>query len=62
MKSVRLNRRQVDKLSDIFADTGLICLATIVIPAVLDRINLFLVLLGSISTAFFLFTSLQFRR
>lgn len=45
---VKLNRNQIHKLSDICSDVGLIALATIVLPAVFDKIDENKIVLGSL--------------
>lgn len=52
MKFARLNKRQIDKLSDISSDAGLVSLAVVVLPAVLDKFNATQVLLGIVTTIF----------
>lgn len=58
----RLNDRQVEKLSDISSDIGLVTLASVVIPAALDRYNLFAVILGLLATFIFWLISLRLRK
>ncbi|MBI2051675.1 hypothetical protein HYT33_02840 [Candidatus Roizmanbacteria bacterium] len=43
----RLNKTQVEKISDIASDLGLVAVASIVLPAVVDRLNGLLVILGT---------------
>lgn len=50
MKFTRLNRRQIDQLSSIAADAGLVSLATVVLPALLDKVDLNQIVLGLIVT------------
>lgn len=45
-----LSKRQLEKLSDISADIGLVALASVVLPAVLDRFNLTLATVGTTIT------------
>lgn len=47
---MNLSKRRLEKLSDIAADVGLVCLASIVLPAVLDKFNPPQVILGVIIT------------
>lgn len=56
------NQKQVEKLSDIFEDIGLVVLASVVIPSFLDRFNLHLILLGLGITSLFWYLSLLVRR
>ncbi|HCS79420.1 TPA: hypothetical protein DIV55_06835 [Patescibacteria group bacterium] len=44
----QLNKRQLEKLSDISSDIALVSLASVVLPAVFDRYNSEMVALGSI--------------
>ena len=43
---LRFNRKQIDKLSDIVSDIGLVSLAAVAIPSLLDRVDLIRVILG----------------
>ena len=47
---VKWNKRQIEKLAEISSDVGLVALASVVLPAVLDKFNLLLVTLGLIIT------------
>ncbi len=47
---MNLNDRQLEKLSDIFADIGLVALASVVIPAVFNRLDLQILSAGLIIT------------
>ena len=58
----RLNEKQLEKLSDISSDVGLIALAVVAIPAVLDKFDLFRVVLGLIGTILFWVFSLWLKR
>lgn len=58
----RLNRRQLDKLSDIFSDAALIALASVVLPAVFDKPDPLKVILGLVITFLCWFISLFLRR
>ncbi|MBI3289899.1 hypothetical protein HYZ78_00710 [Candidatus Microgenomates bacterium] len=62
MKFTRLNRKQIDKLSDITSDVGLVSLASVILPALLDRFDLTLVLLGMLATVFSWITSLWLKK
>lgn len=46
----KLNEKQIDQLSDISKDLGMISLASVVLPAVLDKLNPLLVTLGAFIT------------
>lgn len=50
MIRLRFNRRQLDKLADIFSDIGLVIFASMVIPYLFDRINLNMLILGLVAT------------
>ncbi|MBI3559888.1 hypothetical protein HY087_02065 [Candidatus Gottesmanbacteria bacterium] len=43
---MRLTKHRLDKLSDIASDVGLVSLASVVLPAVLDKFDLTQVILG----------------
>lgn len=58
----RLSKRQLEKLSDISSDVGLIALASVVLPAALDKFNPVAVLLGLLATFIFWTISLFLRR
>jgi len=58
----RLNRRQLDKLSDIFSDVALVALAVLAVPALFDRWDPLRVVLGLIATIFFWYASLILRK
>lgn len=46
-------KSQLEKLADLAGDTGLVCLATMVVPPLFDRSSLFTIALGVILTIFF---------
>jgi hypothetical protein len=58
----KLSIKQLEKLSDISSDVGLISLASVVLPAVLDRLNPIMLVLGLIATIFFWVFSIWLRR
>jgi len=58
----KLSRKQIAKLSDISSDVGLVFLASVVIPAALDKFNLVAVVLGLTATFIFWIISLTLRR
>lgn len=62
MKIPKLNRKQLDKLSDIASDVALVSLASIVLPAMFDRFDVTVVLLGLLATIFLWAISLLLRR
>lgn len=47
---VKLNQDQLFKLSDILSDTGLVALATVVIPSLFDKYDPNKVVLGLVAT------------
>ncbi|OGE14900.1 hypothetical protein A3F00_05090 [Candidatus Daviesbacteria bacterium RIFCSPHIGHO2_12_FULL_37_11] len=59
---LKLNRDQLFKMSDIFSDTGLVALATVVIPSVIDKIDPFKLVLGLVVTIFCWVVSLVLRK
>lgn len=58
----RLSEKRLDKLSDIISDVGLVALAVVVIPAVIDKFDLFKVVLGLIVTVFLWSFSIWLRK
>lgn len=62
MKVVRFNRGQLDKLSDIVSYVALVALASVVLPALLDKIDLLRVALGLLAAIFLWIVSLWFKR
>ncbi|MBI2334313.1 hypothetical protein HYU96_00770 [Candidatus Daviesbacteria bacterium] len=48
--TTKLNKEQLIKLSDIVSDAGLVALASVVLPAVLDKFDLSRVTLGLFAT------------
>ena len=58
----QLNDRQLEKLSDISSDLGLVSAASIVLPAVFDRFNSMLLIFGAIASFSFWIISLALRR
>ena len=62
MRKLRLSKKQLDKLSDISSDVGLIALASVVIPAALDKFNPIAVALGLLATFIFWVISLALRK
>lgn len=58
----RLNNKQIEKLSDISSDVGLVAIASVVLPAVFDKFNPAVLLLGSIATVGFWILSIWLRR
>lgn len=51
-KDIRLSSEQLQKLSDITADLGLVCIASIVLPAIFDRFNILLLFFGILVAIF----------
>ena len=58
----KLSKNQIEKLSDIFSDVGLVALASIVIPAVLNKFDIILVSIGFIFTILSWIISLRLRK
>lgn len=58
----KLNRRQLDKLSDIFSDLGLVAFASVVVPALFDKLDILRVILGLLAALIFWLVSLILRR
>ncbi len=58
----RFNEKQIEKLSDLSSDVGLVALASVVLPAVFDKFNPAVLLLGSIATLAFWALSIWLRR
>ena len=58
----KLNQKQLEKLADIASDLGLVSVASIILPGVLDKFNAAGVLLGAVATIIFWIVSLWFRR
>lgn len=59
---VKLNEKQLEKLSDIAVDVGSISLASVVLPALLDKFNILVLLCGTVATIFFWIFSIWIRR
>lgn len=62
IKDLELNDRQLAKLSDISSDLGLVSTASIILPAVFDRFNLTLLVVGTVASFSFWIISLVLRR
>jgi len=58
----KLNEDQLDKLSDIFSDLGLVGVAAVVLPAIFDKINLSIAVFGILATIVLWYISLWIRR
>lgn len=58
----KLNEHQLEKLSDIASDSGLVALASVVLPAILDKFNPILVVSGIVTTGGFWIFSIWLRR
>lgn len=59
---MKLSKNQVNKLSDISSDVGLVTLASVVLPAALDRYNPTQILLGLVATMVFWILSVLLRK
>lgn len=57
-----LNKSQIEKLSDISAELGFICIATVVLPAVFEKFNPVTGLIGLTLAIIFWLYSLWLRR
>lgn len=55
---MRLTAEQFDKLGDITADLGVVAVASVVLPALLDRFHLMVAIFGFISAAGLLLLSI----
>ena len=44
--SLHLTKDQIEKISDIASDIGIVALASVIIPSVLDKFNFYLIILG----------------
>lgn len=62
MQLIDFNDNQIEKLSDIFSDIGLVILASVVIPSILDRIDLKVLLFGIIGVLSVWIISLKLRK
>lgn len=58
----KLNDDQINKLSDIFSDIGLVALASVALPAVFDKVDLNRVISGLIPALTCWLISLYLRR
>lgn len=58
----KLNGGQIDKLADISSDVALVSLASVVIPALFDKLNPILVGLGLLATVAFWIISLWLKK
>lgn len=50
MVFLHLTKDQVKKISDIASDIGIVALASVIIPSVLDKFNFFIIISGIIIT------------
>ena len=57
-----LNQKQIEKLSDIASDLGLVSVASVVLPAALEKFNVGAIMVGIVLAVFFWLTSVWFRR
>lgn len=58
----RLNDKQIEKISDISSNIGLVALGSVALPAILDRFNAVLVILGLAIAIGFWIVSIWLRR
>lgn len=61
-KLPRLNESQEKKLSDIASDLGIVSIASVVLPALFDRSNPIMVILGLLTAVGFWIFSIWLRR
>lgn len=59
---MRLSKNQIYKLSDISSDIGLIWIAVVFLPAILDKFELFKVVLGLLAACIFWILSVWLRK
>lgn len=59
---MKLSKKQIDKLSDISSDLGLVAVASVVIPAAVDRFSLVAVVYGLLVALGFWIFSIMLRR
>ncbi len=59
---IKLNEKQLEKLSDISSDIALVALASVVLPATLDSFSLVRIILGIIFTFLFWIISVVLRK
>lgn len=52
-KAPRLSSKRLNRLSEICADIGLVSLGSVALPAILDKLNLILIVSGLLSSAIF---------
>lgn len=58
---LKLNNKQVDKISDICSDIGLITLAAVVLPSFLDRLDIQRLLIGLMMSFLLWFFSVKLK-
>lgn len=56
------SEKQIEKISDIISDTGLVALATVVLPAILDKFDIVKITVGISATIFLWLVSIWMRR
>jgi len=57
-----LSKKQIEKLSDIISDIGLISLAAVVIPSVLDKFDLKRIIVGLLISLILWIVSIRLKR
>ena len=60
--NLRLNEKQIDTVSEILSNIAVVSLASVVLPAMLDRFNLILVIWGSLASIFLWIASIWLRK
>lgn len=62
LKIPKLNKQQIEKLSDIASDIALVSLASVFLPAVFEKFNMVYLIAGSTITIGFWIASVWFRK
>jgi len=59
---LKLSQKQVYKISDIFSDMGVVMFASVVLPSILDKFNIYAIGFGIVSTLTLWFISIKIRK
>lgn len=62
MRITKPSKRQIDKLSDIMSDIGLVAFASVALPSVIDKFDRDKILLGLLASLLVWLGSLRLRR
>jgi hypothetical protein len=62
IKFPKFTERQIDKISDISSEVGLVALVSVVLPAIFDKFDPSLIISGLVATVFFWTFSIWLRR